>query len=79
MRLPDWIRIRNVRRSGPRTITVTLTADSSQFAESMARVQAAMDEHKSMRRYYRRIAEERAKGLAYVHGLLDAFRAEVTR
>ena len=77
MRLPHWVRIRSFRRTSPGTVTVTLVADTSQFLDAMDRVQADFEESASRRRHRRRIAAERAKGLAYVDELLDAWCAEV--
>ena len=74
MRLPDWLRVRSTRRSGPRTVTVTLTADTREFVAAMDRVAEQTRELT----YRMRLSRERAIGMAYVHRLLDDFREWVT-
>lgn len=55
------------RRPAPRTVTVTIEADTSGFLTGMSRVHEELADM----RYRQRIAQERLQGLAFVGEQLD--------
>lgn len=71
------LRLLRLQPKTVRTVTVTITADTTAYVAGIERARAAIVEAGSYARFHDRIRRERALGLAYVHEVLDQWLREL--